>query len=501
MVIPLAEVLESDLVRQGRPRVRAGRAMVAVNSIRWVHSSEVLQIAPLLRGEELLLTGGSALLGLKPAAQQDYIRRLAERHVSALIIETAGLSRPLSPELIQAADESALPLIEFQSVVPFVDIAEDINRRIVSRQIAVLQSADLIGQRLMAGLASGATLSALLELLAESLKTHVALIDLRGAVLETAGEPAQHADPIEVDIFIGGIVTAKLAVQRRAGTDASVLRTIGERLSGTFALALSQRHQPTLSQIADTTLMRAVVDGSGPAQVKEYCRIAGFPTDQPVLMMEFRRIGLANIQGAAERAVRRCCPGVRTYQDAGNVYALIPLGTTGTRQRRVSILVALEQELAEAAVTGVMGPTVVDATLAHWSLSEAKLAHSLGPASKVGNNLWDSENFVVERLAGALPALTVGRLTQELVGELLEYDKRRGTSLLETLDQWLVAGCNTAVAARMLFLERQSMHNRLTRIFELLGGDPRGTGKMAGLHLAVRLATTLPHHVHASRLR
>ncbi|MBG0739706.1 PucR family transcriptional regulator [Paeniglutamicibacter antarcticus] len=501
-MLPLAEVLDNELVRAGRPRIRAGRAMIAVNSVRWVHSSEVLQIAPLLRGEELLLTGGAALLGLKPAAQQDYIRRLAERHVSALVIETAGLSRKLSAELVQAAEDSSLPLIEFQSVVPFVDVAEDINRRIVSKQIAALQTADSIAQHLMEALASGATLSTLMDLLAKSLKTQVVLMDLRGAVLETAGEAMEQAELIEVEIFIGGIATAKLSIHRRASSDAAVLRTIGERLSGTLALALSQRYQPTLSQVADTTLMRAVLDGSGAAQVKEFCAIAKFPTDQPVLMMEFRRIGLANIQGSAERAVRRCCPGVRTYQEGGNVYALIPLGNVGTRQRRFSILETLEKELAEIAVTGVMGPTVVDATLAHWSLSEAKLAHSLGPASKVGNNLWDSENFVVERLAaGALPALAVARLTQELVGELLEYDKRRGTKLLETLDQWLVTGCNTAEAARILFLERQSMHNRLTRIFELLGGDPRGTGKMAGLHLAVRLAATLPHHVHASRLR
>ncbi|MCG2621011.1 helix-turn-helix domain-containing protein [Arthrobacter sp. I2-34] len=97
----------------------------------------------------------------------------------------------------------------------------------------------------------------------------------------------------------------------------------------------------------------------------------------------------------------------------------------------------------------------------------------------------------MERLgARELSAPAVERLTQEVVGELLAYDRRRGTSLLETLDQWLTFGCNSTEAARALFLERQTMHNRLVRVFDLLGGDPRGTGKMAGLHLAVRLART-----------
>ena len=83
MFIPLAEVLESDLLRRARPRVRAGAAQVAGARVRWVHSSEVVKIAPLLRGEELLLTGGQALLGLKPGQQRRYVRDLAERGAKA----------------------------------------------------------------------------------------------------------------------------------------------------------------------------------------------------------------------------------------------------------------------------------------------------------------------------------------------------------------------------------------------------------------------------------
>jgi purine catabolism regulator len=32
------------------------------------------------------------------------------------------------------------------------------------------------------------------------------------------------------------------------------------------------------------------------------------------------------------------------------------------------------------------------------------------------------------------------------------------------------------------------MYHRLQRIFDLCGGDPRGTGRLASLHLATRLA-------------
>jgi purine catabolism regulator len=71
---------------------------------------------------------------------------------------------------------------------------------------------------------------------------------------------------------------------------------------------------------------------------------------------------------------------------------------------------------------------------------------------------------------------------------VLEHDGRRNSQLLTTLATWLDSGCNTAQAARELHVERQSMHHRLQRIFELCGGDPRGTGRLAALHLATRLA-------------
>jgi len=497
MVIHLAEVLDSDLLKQASPRIRAAGHLVAAAQVRWVHSSEVLQIAPLLRGEELLLTGGSALLALKPAAQHEYIRSLAERRVTALAIETAGLGRPLSTDLIQAAEEAGLPLIELQKVVPFVDVAEDINRRIVSQQVMALHVADSISQRIAERLASsGPVLLPMLELIVDSLQVEVQLADANGEVLESAGSfpDDSTSDVAEVDVVVGGIVAAKLRMRGRSGVGNDYLKTVGERLTTILALALSQRHRPTLAQIADTALMRAIVTGAGPAQIRELCQAAALEVAQPVFMLVFRSFGLAQAQGVTEQALRRCCPGVRTHLDGENLCALVPLRPDGTMTRRSELLSCLRTALAEAPVAGVMGPTVASAVQAHWSLAEAKLALSLGPATEFRGNIRDSENLVVERLgARELSAAAIERLTQEVVGELLAYDHRRGTSLLETLDQWLTSGCNSTEAARVMFLERQTMHNRLGRIFDLLGGDPRGTGKMAGLHLAVRLArTSLP---------
>jgi purine catabolism regulator len=131
-------------------------------------------------------------------------------------------------------------------------------------------------------------------------------------------------------------------------------------------------------------------------------------------------------------------------------------------------------------------------------LSEARLTLELtdndglskGGAVRPGSAVVDAEAFAVERLA--VQSLDIGLrsvFVRQQLGALLDHDAQRHSQLLGTLATWLESGCNTAQAARELHLERQSMHQRLQRIYELCGGDPRGTGRLAALHLATRLAT------------
>jgi purine catabolism regulator len=63
MSMSLREVLATDVLQETEPEVLAGHGALD-REVRWVHSSEIYEIAPLLSGGELLLTTG---LGLAPA--------------------------------------------------------------------------------------------------------------------------------------------------------------------------------------------------------------------------------------------------------------------------------------------------------------------------------------------------------------------------------------------------------------------------------------------------
>ena len=114
-MITLADVLASPSMSAASPLLRSGVPDTLERVVRWVHSSEVLEVAPLLRGGELLLSGGESLLALPEEKQEEYVRSLAARGIAALALQTAGPGIPLPETLVAAADRNTLPLIELRA--------------------------------------------------------------------------------------------------------------------------------------------------------------------------------------------------------------------------------------------------------------------------------------------------------------------------------------------------------------------------------------------------
>ncbi|MEV7661971.1 PucR family transcriptional regulator ligand-binding domain-containing protein [Paenarthrobacter sp. NPDC089316] len=489
MAVPLSEVLASEALLPGQPVILAGRQVIARRMVRWVHSSEVVQIAPLLRGGELLLVGGQNFLALREGAQLEYIRSLSERGVACVAFETAG-GRSIPSDVLAAAEDAGLPLVELRNVVPFVEVAEWVNRRIVSRQVEALQIADALSQQLAERMAAGGSpLLPILELTANALDASVAVIDPRGVVMESAGVEPDRAHPpsLSVDLNVGGIDIARLEICSTS-EDRDLLETVAQRIRGIVALALSQRHRPSLARMADDALMRMIVAGGGGDQLHELSEAAGLPPDVPVAVAIFRSRDSGRPAPEAERALRAKGGHVRLHAHGDLLIALVAFDRGSNVVARQELIGTLRESLAGNRALGAIGPTEPSIRGASRSLIEARTTLRLGRASKWEHAVYDSADFVVERFAEReLPRHAVDAFVEETLGPLMELEQRRGGELVRTLDVWITEGCNTAEAARVLFLERQSLHKRLARIFEVLGGDPRGTGRLGALAFAVKL--------------
>ena len=194
MSIRLQDVLDHPTMSVADPVVRAAADRVAGTQLRWIHSSEILDIAPLLDGGELLLTGGEALAHASEERQITYVRQLAERGVAALAIETGVALPSLPSSMVSAAEAAGLPLVELRKVVPFVGVMQAINSTLVSESVSQLRRADEASHAMAVELAHGGSLDRILAVLAGIINAEVTLTSLTGATLASATPGSAEAD-------------------------------------------------------------------------------------------------------------------------------------------------------------------------------------------------------------------------------------------------------------------------------------------------------------------
>jgi purine catabolism regulator len=511
MPIRLEDVLKHPTLTPAEPVIRAAAGIAAQTQLRWIHSSEVLDIAPLLGGGELLLTGGQALVAATDKRRIGYIWELAERGVAALAVETGTALPSIPSSMVGAAEAAGLPLIELRKVVPFVGVMEAINSLLVSESAAHLQLADRASHAMAVELAHGGSLDRILAVLADATGAEVVLTSNAGAPLASAlpaesapsAEPGADADAEQdrartthIDVSVRGIPSARLSLHTLAGGDVNLARIAGNRSVDILALALLQRMPPGLKEMAGAALIRAVDSGTNNWRLQQLAPAAGIPPAAQLVAIVIRSPGSRQLRTALEQLLDRAGRHSASYADNEQLLALAVLRTGNVQDDRNDILAGLRTlDLPEGSITAV-GPVAAGISAAPWSLTEARLTLDVGageglhPAARRGSGaVLDAEAFALERLAShSLDELQQTDFVRQQLGSLLEHDQQRHSALVETLRVWLDSGCNTAQAARELHLERQSMHQRLQRIFSLCGGDPRGTGRLAALHLATRLA-------------
>jgi PucR family transcriptional regulator, purine catabolism regulatory protein len=105
--------------------------------VRWVHSTELLDPTPWLRGGELLLTTGLLLTSAK--AQRELIERLAEHKIGGLGFGTGFAHKRLPAALLAQARARSFPLFEVPYELPFIAITERVFAQLLDERYEMLQ--------------------------------------------------------------------------------------------------------------------------------------------------------------------------------------------------------------------------------------------------------------------------------------------------------------------------------------------------------------------------
>ncbi|HVR05591.1 MAG TPA: PucR family transcriptional regulator ligand-binding domain-containing protein [Solirubrobacteraceae bacterium] len=105
--------------------------------VRWVHSTELLDPTPWLRGGELLLSTGLQLQGAK--SQRELVDRLAEHKIGGLGFGVGFTHKRLPPALVAQARERSFPLFEVPYELPFIAITERVFAQLLDERYEILQ--------------------------------------------------------------------------------------------------------------------------------------------------------------------------------------------------------------------------------------------------------------------------------------------------------------------------------------------------------------------------
>ena len=109
----------------------------ATAHLRWVHSTELPDPTPWLRGGELLLTTGLQLK--RPRVQAQFIERLVDHDIVGLGFGTGFTHEQLPEALLGAARERSFPVFEVPYELPFIAITERVFAELVNERYELLQ--------------------------------------------------------------------------------------------------------------------------------------------------------------------------------------------------------------------------------------------------------------------------------------------------------------------------------------------------------------------------
>jgi purine catabolism regulator len=127
--------VESLIAELGLELVSGGESARA--RVRWVHSTELIDPTPWLKGGELLLTTGLQLHG--PKVQRELIDRLADHEIAGLGFGVGFTHKSTPAALIRAAERRSFPLFEIPYELPFIAITEKAFAQLVNERYEMLE--------------------------------------------------------------------------------------------------------------------------------------------------------------------------------------------------------------------------------------------------------------------------------------------------------------------------------------------------------------------------
>jgi purine catabolism regulator len=510
MAMTVQAALQLEVFSRVKMTVHAGEENLD-RQVRWVHPTEIPEIADFLRGGEMLLTAGLGI-GASPEAQRRYLNEIADAKAAVLVVELSGRAfEEMPPALVEAARERGFPLVSLDRELPFVEVSAQVHESITDQRVLDLSAYERVNATMMQLLLSGRDHVMFTDALATEVNCPVVLEDATRQVVAYSGATAagdgvlkqwEHHSRIEHDTATSGtenaneahnctrrpvvlrgerwgwlhvlhggapiVGTAGYAVDR--ATDGIAIALLGARESGARS---AQRQNALVSRLL-------LGDISGEAFVTRALRIGRDLRDRVLLAVIVCK---ESPPGAtSEDAMEEFCRTLHipaVVADVGeHTLAIMGLSRTSSEKRVVEKLSAVDVR------AGISRPVTADQL--PTAVQQAKSAASVA-AAKPDSAVHRFDDLGVLRLLASLAGgPELARYIEDELGPLLKHDAKASNPLLPTLRTYLACDGNKSQAANLLFVQRRTLYYRLERIESLLGRSIDDSDTRQALIFAVR---------------
>jgi purine catabolism regulator len=486
-------------------------------TIRWVHPTEIPDIAKFLKGGEMLLTAGLGI-GSTPERQREYVNALADAHAAVLIIELSGRAFDTMPEaLIDAARERDFPMVALDGELPFVEVSAQVHESILDQRVLDLSAYERLNATFMQLLLTGRDHVVFTDALAAEVGHAVVLEDATRQVVaysgtSTTGEEAlrqwEHHSRIEHDPWptdtakptdtananeahnctrkavvlrgerwgwlhvlhggapVGGI--AGYALDRAA--DGIAIALLGARESGAKS---AQRQNALVSRLL-------LGDISGESFVTRALRIGRDLRDRALVAVFV--CNEASSTHSSEAEIEELCRTLHipaVVADLGEqTLAIMGLPQASSEKQVVERLTGLDVRAGiSRPVSANQLPTAIEQARSAASVALARPEKAVHRFDDLG---------VLRLLASLAGGPELARYIEDELGPLLKHDAKATNLLLPTLRTYLSCDGNKSQAAQLLFVQRRTLYYRLERITALLGRSLDEPDTRQALIFAVR---------------
>jgi len=524
MSLTVGDVIALPVMQRGAPTVLSSARWD--QTVRWVHVGDVADMSTLLQGGELVLTTGAGLA----AAPVRYLEGLAEAGALGVVVELGTTVSSVPDAVVATARRLDLALVALSRQIKFVDVTEEVHRRIVAAQYEEVAFDRRVHEVFTELSMKRASAAGIVDAAARFLGQPVVLEDLAHqalAVSASGGEAAtllrdwerrSRMSPTRTGGVEGWAATpvgprseewGRLIVPQ-SPDDRTRAMMVLERAAAALALnrmmerSLSGLHQQAQSGLIDDVQQSRVTDEHEAAarahalglrkSVRYFPAVVRIEwtarTSDPVAAQR-RNVSLLDAVAHTVNAAGHT--GLFTIRRDGEIAAL--LGLNSSRGSAGKALAVLGERL-RADLKRVEGPSRSVLAVGEPSGEIIEAIRGLGEAAHVGEVAvamrGPSKAFYRAsdvRLRGLIALLRddprVQQFAETELKPLLVADPGAAPSHLEVLRTYLQMAGNKAALAQRLHISRPALYKRLAAIGALLGVDLDDAESMTSLHVAL----------------